>query len=193
MDDDLKARLGCLSAAFMLVLPVIALIIGFAGWGWRTGLVLGLFTFLIFFAGTCACFALIRKPTWFHITAPFFGAILYAGMPDFLLGPLDDAAVVAAGAIVSFALILRKYSNVPKWTLAPLLAAAVYTLIGEFLPGPVDEIIVGMLSFGAAAYGVYSSQPAIPRTPQRERSSAPGDDAIPVDAEVVDEDSSSQS
>ncbi len=46
------------------------------------------------------------------------------------------------------------YTNTPKWILAPLLGAALYTVVGSVIPGPVDELIVGFISIGVAAFKV---------------------------------------
>lgn len=74
-------------------------------------------------------------------------------MPDFIIGPIDDAAAVAAGAIFSFVLALRKEPETPKWIVFPLFAAGLYTLVGGIIPGPVDELLVDAVSLGIATYG----------------------------------------
>lgn len=81
----------------------------------------------------------------------------YSLMPDFLLGPIDDAAAVAGGAILSFSLWLRKQPDTPKWIILPWLAASLYTLVGGLIPGPVDELIVYFISSGVSIYGARSA------------------------------------
>jgi hypothetical protein len=41
---------------------------------------------------------------------------------------------------------LRRYTAAPRWIVAPPLAAALYTLVGEMVPGPVDELAVSALA-----------------------------------------------
>ena len=46
----------------------------------------------------------------------------------------------------------------PKWILGPLLGAALYTVVGSVIPGPVDELIVGIIATGAVAFEVNKHQ-----------------------------------
>ena len=41
---------------------------------------------------------------------------------------------------------------------APLLGAALYTVVGSLIPGPVDELIVGFISVGVVAMQVNKQQ-----------------------------------
>jgi hypothetical protein len=60
--------------------------------------------------------------------------------------PIDDALVAVGGALVSYSMAAKRYASLSKWAMAPTLAAALYTLAGEFVPGPVDEVVVGTVA-----------------------------------------------
>ena len=98
---------------------------------------------------------LVREPHWVEILTPFVSGILYSVL-NLIPLPFDDVLVAIAGAVTSYTMALKRYTDAPKWIVAPPLAAAVYTLFGEFIPGPVDELAVSFLaaiisSIGAAA------------------------------------------
>jgi len=89
---------------------------------------------------------------------PTIVGLIYGILPNFIPLPFDDAIVAAAGAIISFALAIKNYTDMPKWILAPLLGAALYTVVGSLIPGPVDELIVSIISIGAVAIELNKHQ-----------------------------------
>jgi len=91
---------------------------------------------------------------------PTIVGLMYGIVPNFIPLAFDDALVAAAGAITSFFLALKHYTDIPKWIIAPLLGAALYTVVGSLIPGPVDELIVGFISTGVVAFEVIKQQQA---------------------------------
>jgi hypothetical protein len=157
----------CLSAFFAgatLVLPLVALAIGWLGWNFRTGAIAGLISFAVLFLVSGVLLATVRLPSWWTVFAPAVVGLLYTILPDFIPSPLDDAAVFTAGVLLSFTLWMRKQPETPRWVIIPMLAASLYALIGGFLPGPLDEVFVGLIGMGAAYYYGY-------RLPQQSGSS----------------------
>ncbi|MHB8088418.1 MAG: hypothetical protein ACYDH2_09260 [Anaerolineaceae bacterium] len=143
-----------LSGVFFILsftFPIISLIVGWLGRGWKVGVISGLITFGLFFLLGLIFSIWVQTPTWFTIMLPTIVGLVYGILPNFIPLPFDDAIVAVAGAIISFALALKNYTDMPKWILAPLLGAALYTLIGSLIPGPVDELIVSIISIGVAA------------------------------------------
>jgi hypothetical protein len=100
----------------------------------------------------------IKEPSWLTIMLPTIIGLAYALVPNFVPFPFDDALVATAGAIISFALAIRRYADMPKWILVPLLGAALYTLVGEFIPGPVDDLLVGIITTGVVSGKVIKHQ-----------------------------------
>jgi hypothetical protein len=149
---------NCLSVFFftsMFVLPPIGLGIGWISWNFKTGAVVALITFAALFLLGGIFLATVKNPTWLSVGWPFTCGLIYSILPDFIIGPIDDAAAVAAGAILSFSLWLRKQPDTPKWIILPWLAASLYTLVGGLVPGPIDELIVYFISSGATVYGAW--------------------------------------
>lgn len=158
----------CLSAFFAgatLILPLVALAIGWLGWDFRTGAIAGLITFVVLFLVSGVLLATVRVPSWWTVFAPAVLGLLYTMLPDFIPSALDDAAVFTAGVLLSFTLWMRKQPETPRWVIIPMLAASLYALIGGFLPGPLDEMFVGLIGLGAAYYYGY-------RLPQQGSASA---------------------
>ena len=155
---------GCLSGVFFIlsfIFPVISLFIGWISGGWKVGAIAGLVTFAVFFLLGSVFAIWIETPSWFTIMLPTIAGLTYGILPDTIPLRFDDAAAAAAGAILSFALALKQYSDLPKWTIIPWLGAAVYTLVGGLIPGPVDEIFVGLISTGVVGREVYKLQAAL--------------------------------
>lgn len=151
---------GCLSGIFFtlsFIFPIISLIIGRIGWDWKVGIISGLVIFCLFFLLGSIFAIWIKTPSWFTIMLPSIAGLVY-GIFDFIPLPFDDVLVAAAGAIISFALAIRCYTDMPKWILAPLLAAALYTLVSSVIPGPVDDLIVGVIAMGLSGIQVYKHQ-----------------------------------
>ena len=156
--DQKKGRLSCVFFALSFIFPVISLIVGWVGWGWKAGVISGLVTFGLFFLLGSIFAMWIQTPSWFTIMLPAMAGLVYGILPDFIPLPFDDALVAAAGAITSFALAIRHYTDMPRWILAPLLGAALYTVVGSVIPGPVDELIVGIISVGVVVIEINKHQ-----------------------------------
>lgn len=158
--DKKMGRLSRMFFALSFFFPIISLIAGWVGWGWKVGVISGLVTFVLFFLLGSIFSTWIQTPSWLTIMLPVIFGLVYGILPDFIPLPFDDALVAAAGAIISFALALKNYTDTPKWILVPLLGAALYTVVGSLIPGPVDELIVGFISIGVVALEVNKHQQA---------------------------------
>ena len=104
-----------------------------------------------------ACFGLgillalrVEKPAWIEILLPFAASMGYSVL-NFIPLPVDDAVVALGGALTSYAMAARRFEGLSRWTMAPTVAAALYTLAGEFVPGPIDEAAVGLVAAIASA------------------------------------------
>lgn len=155
MKDTTKKSLSCAFFLFALVLPIVSLAIGWIGWDIRVGAIAGFVTFAIFFVLGGVFTSLIEDLSWLSVCLPFTLGVFYAIIPDFIPLPFDDAIAVSAGAIITFALALKKDDNVPKWIIFPLLLSGLYTLVGGIIPGPVDELLVSGIMTGVAIGGTY--------------------------------------
>lgn len=152
MTDTTRTRLSIFLYASMFVLPGAALAVGWVAWDFRTGIVAAMFTFAVCFVLAGLLLATVKDLSWIAVFLPFSLGVVWAALPD-LLGPLDDAVMISAGALITFALWLRKQPDTPKWVVVPLLFAGVYTLVGSAIPGPVDELLVNVISGGTAVFG----------------------------------------
>ena len=150
MNDRRKSCLSILFFLFALMLPLVSLFAGWIGWDLKTGVLAGLITFALFFILGGIFATLTEEPSLLEVSLPFIAGVLYS-VVNFLPLPFDDVIVACAGAILSSALFLRSYTNAPNWVVIPLIVSALYTLVGEFIPGPVDEILVGIISLGTTA------------------------------------------
>jgi len=156
--DQKEGRLSCVFYILSFIFPIISLIVGWVGWNWKVGVISGLVTFALFFLLGSIFATRIQTPSWFTIMLPTIAGLVYGILPDFIPLPFDDALVAASGALVSFTLAIKHYTDMPRWILAPLLGAALYTVVGSIIPGPVDELIVGVISIGAVAIEINKHQ-----------------------------------
>lgn len=145
----------------MFVLPILVLAFGWIGWDFRTGALAALGTLIILFVLAGVLVSTVKDPSWIAVGMPFSFAVVYTLVPDFIAGQFDDAAVIAAGALLTFGLWLRKQPDAPKWIVFPLLFSALYTLFGGMFPGPVDELFVTAITTGASVAG--ASRRKLPR------------------------------
>ena len=155
LKDRIKTYLSILFFALALILPLIGGAIGWAGWEFKVGVIVAAIVFSVCFVLGVLFALLVQEPAWFEILTPFVSGILYSVL-NLVPLPFDDVLVAIAGAVTSYTMALKRYTEAPKWIVAPPLAAAVYTLFGEFIPGPVDELAVSFVaaiisSVGAAA------------------------------------------
>jgi hypothetical protein len=180
--DKIRTRLSVLLGLSMFVLPIVALAIGWIGRDLRTGAIAALVTFAACFLSSGILLATVKDLSWIAVALPFSLAVAYVVLPGFLTpGPFDDAAVMAAGALMTFGLWVRKQPDTPKWIVFPLLVSGLYTLVGDFIPGRVDELLVAAISTGAAIYGGVLRQPALRAEPQAD------EDEDVVEGEWVEE------
>ena len=144
---DIKGCLSMVFFVFALVFPPISLLIGWIYGNFRTGAIAALVTFAVFAFIGGIFIVFVKSPTWPVVLAPFVLGMAYSGI-NFIPLPFDDVLVATFGAMVSTIIALVKYADVPKTVVIPMAAAALYTLVGEFIPGPVDELFVTIIASG---------------------------------------------
>jgi hypothetical protein len=135
---------GCLSAVFFALsalLPIIALAIGWIGWDLQAGSIAGLITFVACFVIGSVLIVGAHPPVWLWVILPAAVGLLYS-VVDFIPLPFDDVLVAAAGLMVSMVMAWIQYGGLPRQFLIPLLGAAIYTIIGDVIPTPVDNLLV---------------------------------------------------
>ncbi len=157
MPDQSKSCFSVLSYISMFVLPIVGFLVGWIGWNIRIGLLTASILFAVFFLLGGFFLGIVGNLSWVSVSLPLVGAIIYSILPNFLPSQIDDSVVMAAGAILTFTLWLRKQPETPKWIIFPLLMASLYTLVGSFIPGPVDELIVTVILGGTSVYGAIKS------------------------------------
>jgi hypothetical protein len=153
MTDQTKSCLGTFFLISSIILPFVGLAVGWIGWNFKIGAIAASIIFASFFLLSGIILSTVKDLSWFTVSLPFLFGFLYSLLPDLIIGPIDDAAAVVAGAIFSFVLALKKEPDTPKWIIFPLFAAGLYTLVGTLIPGPVDESLVGAVCLGIAGYG----------------------------------------
>ena len=156
MSDRIKTYLSIFFFALALILPLIGGAIGWAGWEFRVGVVAAASLFAVCFVLGVLLALLVKEPAWFEILTPFVSGILYSVL-NLIPLPFDDVLVAIAGAVTSYTMALKRYTDAPRWIVAPPLAAAIYTLFGEFIPGPVDELAVSFLAAVVSSVGAAAS------------------------------------
>ena len=169
MNDGIKTRLSVLLYASMFVLPVVSLASGWTVWDLRAGIVAALLTFATCFVLAGVLLATVRDISWVAVGLPFALGVIYAASPDFILGSFDDAAVLSAGALMTFGLWVRKQPDTPKWIVFPLLVSGLYTLVGDVIPGRVDELLVSAISAGGSGYAAWRRSQHAPELPAAEQ------------------------
>lgn len=156
MTDQTKSCLSVLAYLSMIVLPIVGLLIGWIGWNIRTGAVTALIIFTVFFLLGGGFLAFVKNLSWLTVGLPLFMATTYSILPN-MPGSIDDTVVMIAGAMLTFVLWLRKQPETPKWIVFPLLISSFYTLVGGWLPGPVDELFVAVITSGTSIIGYLRS------------------------------------
>lgn len=157
MPDQTKTCFSVLAFISMFVLPVVGFLIGWIGWDIRTGILTASILFAVFFLLGGIFLAIVGNLSWVSVSLPLIGATIYSILPNLLPSQIDDTVVMAAGAMLTFVLWLRKQPETPKWIIFPLLMSSLYTLVGGLIPGPVDELFVTAISGGISAYGAIKS------------------------------------
>jgi hypothetical protein len=140
----------------MVVFPIAAFYVGWIGWDVYTGVKAALFTFMFWLVSGSAVFYLMEDIPMAPASLPFLLALVYPFLPDYIPGPVEDAVVVAVGAILTFILWKRRKPATPSWLLAPMLLTAVYTLFGALIPTMIDEALVYTLLVGLVIFGLLT-------------------------------------
>ncbi len=140
----------------MVVFPIAAFYVGWIGWDVYTGVKAALFTFMFWLVSGSAAFYLMEDIPMVPASLPFLLALVYPFLPDYIPGPVEDAVVVAVGAILTFILWKRRKSATPTWLLAPMLLTAVYTLFGALIPSMIDEALVYFLLVSLVFFGLLT-------------------------------------
>ncbi len=133
-------------------LPLLALAIGWYVQDLETGIQAGLITFGVLFLISALFALLVNSPSWIDVAMPYLMAVVYAILPT-VPGPFDNVVVTGVGGLLTFILWVKKQPDVPKWIVLPLLASAVYALVGGFIPLPFDELIVDGLAILISLWG----------------------------------------
>jgi len=140
----------------LVVFPIVAFYIGWIGWDVYTGVKAALFTFMFWLISGSAAFYLMEDVPMVPASLPFLLALVYPFLPDYIPGPIEDAVVVAVGAVLTFILWKRRKPATPSWLLAPMLLTAVYTLFGAIIPTMFDEAFVYILLVSLVIFGLVT-------------------------------------
>jgi len=140
----------------MAVFPIVAFYIGWIGWDIHTGVKAALFTFMFWLVSGSAVFYLMADIPMIPASLPFLLSLAYPFLPDYIPGSLEDALVVAVGAVLTFILWKRRKSATPSWLLAPMLLTAIYTLFGAIIPTMIDEAVVYILLVSLVIFGLLT-------------------------------------
>ncbi len=121
------------------ILPILGFAVGWGRWDAQTGIIVGGGIFVLLM-GTAVLIAFtIENLSWLFTFLPLLSSFLYTIAPDFVPGPVEDAAVVAVGAFFTLTLLVKKVA--PSYLLLAVLVTGLYAWFGrEWLPGMVDEL-----------------------------------------------------
>jgi len=167
------------------VLPIPALIIGWAARDIQTGIIAAAGTIAVMFLVSMILMATVKDPTWYLTATPFFLSAAYVIMPDLIIGGFDDVAVMFAGTFGTCVMISRKLGHIPKRAVFPLAIAAIYPIFGQSIPGPIDELLVSIISGATTALGIRKSLSMSNNKAQTSELS--GYNPIAIDAEVIND------
>lgn len=147
MSDRAKIAFAICFLIAAIVVPVMVLLSVWYYYNFSAGVIWASIVFVLFGTGAIVTLFQVKDLTAFTSSLPYLFATIYAFLPDVIIGPFDDGAILGVGAVLSFILENRRNPNVPKWTFVFPLLALLYIFIGGFLPGPFDEIVVGALMY----------------------------------------------
>ena len=128
-------------------LALIGLAIGWLAWDWHTGVIVGLTIGSTFLIVSAITFLSIENPGAIAASLPLAASVLVNQGPN-LPGPIDNVIIQLIGSGLSYFMWKRRDDRFPTWAIIPLAAAALYPLLGEFIPGSLDELLV---TLGAVA------------------------------------------
>jgi hypothetical protein len=158
MSDKLKLTLAGLMLIGSLVLPLVGLVYGWWNWDLITGIVIMTLVFIFMLVGSGLLLLRISELSWFSVYLPYLFGAVYSFLPDSIVYSIDDAAATSVGAVLSYALTLRKQPNTPRWVILPLIAAGIYALFGGAIPGTGDELLIDIIAFAISWLGIRKSQ-----------------------------------
>jgi hypothetical protein len=140
--------------------------------------------FVILLIGSGVLLILIREPSWLLVWLPGALGLIYSLFPFTLPGPIDNGVAFAGGALLTFALWVKKQPDAPRWVIWPILFASLYTFVGGLIPFEVDELLVDLITAGGAYYYYKTHQGQI----EPPRKAPPPSDENTIDGEfkVVD-------
>lgn len=146
MPDKVKLITAGILLVGALIMPLVGLFYGWWNWNLTTGLVIMTLVFLILLILSGFLLLRIKDLSWVSVFMPYLFGVAYSFLPDSIMYSFDDAAATSVGAIISYALVIRKQPDTPKWVLIPLAAAGIYTIFGGAIPGPGDELVIDLMA-----------------------------------------------
>jgi hypothetical protein len=153
MADKIKTILAFIFFMGALIASPLVLLVGWWQNDAKSGFLWMIIVFLVMITLGGTLLLRVRDLSWVSVYMPYIFGAVYGFLPDTIPFSLDDAAATTAGSIFTFALALKKQSKTPKWIVIPLLFAGIYALLGGYLPGPVDELLVDTLALILAWFG----------------------------------------
>ncbi len=149
--DIKKACSGSFLFIGGLIFALIGLVVGWLAWDLKTGLIVAGVIFGAFLAASSITFLKIGDPSAVVASLPMALSLLYNIGPD-IPGPVDDSIVQVIGGALTFFMWKRRDDRFPTWAIIPLAGAGVYALIGGFVPGPFDELLVTLASVSIVVF-----------------------------------------
>lgn len=140
--DTLKSCLAALAFGSLLSAPPLAFLIGWLTADWQTGLIAASAALALFACLAAGALMLIRQPAAWMAALPFLLGVTYTLIPGVIPTGIDDAAVATLGGMLTFWLMRRRDPSVPGWVALVFSLAGLYPLLGGFLIGPLDELVV---------------------------------------------------
>jgi len=142
-------------------LALIGLAIGWLAWDWHTGLIVALTIVSTFVIVSAITFLSIENPGAIAASLPMALSVLVNLGPN-LPGPIDNIIIQSIGSGLSYLMWKRRDDRFPTWAIIPLAVAALYPLLGEFIPGSLDELVV---TLGAVAILIYNNRRNLKKDP----------------------------
>lgn len=132
----------------------LALIIGWAGWDFRTGALATAIVFSVFFVAAIINLFFIKSFTYLDATLP----VVFAGVWSVALAPLSlGATLFSAPFFIGSAVLLgvcmavsRRFDTGKGWLVLPALVF-LYEMLPINIPGPVDDTFALSGAFGVVA------------------------------------------
>lgn len=139
--DRKKGYLSCSFMALAFILPVLGFILGWGRWDVETGAAIGVGIFGLMMLTAVVIALTIEHISWLFSFLPLLSSLVYAVVPDFVPGPVEDIMVVGVGAFFTLTLVAKKIA--PPYVLLALLLTGVYAWFGRDLyPGLADELLL---------------------------------------------------